>query len=115
MNIKKMIDRENLFITRQELISESSRLLDEFMILTMSFKFDEAKKIKSRIDEINQEVQEIGDLFNTFDVVIGVEEASSILNLSSGTIKNMCAAGKIPAKKIGKTWILDKNLLEPSG
>ncbi|MGH0635242.1 helix-turn-helix domain-containing protein [Bacillus pacificus] len=46
--------------------------------------------------------------------IIGVEDAAKILDLSPGTVKNMCAAGKIPAKKIGKTWILNKNLLEPS-
>lgn len=46
------------------------------------------------------------------DNVIGVEEAAEILKLSPGSIKNMCAAQKIPCKKIGKTWILDKKELE---
>lgn len=46
--------------------------------------------------------------------MIGVEEAANILGLSPGTVKNMCAAGKLPAKKIGKTWIIDKTLLKPS-
>lgn len=44
--------------------------------------------------------------------IVGVEEAATILGLSPGTIKNMCAAGKLTAKKIGKTWILDKTKLE---
>jgi len=44
--------------------------------------------------------------------VIGVAEASKITGLSEGTIKNYCAAGKFEAKKIGKTWILDKVKLE---
>lgn len=44
--------------------------------------------------------------------IIGVEEAAEILNLSAGTVKNKCAAGELPSKKIGKTWILDKKLLE---
>jgi hypothetical protein len=44
--------------------------------------------------------------------IIGVEEASAILGLSPGTIKNMCAAGKLASKKIGKTWVLDKTNLE---
>jgi excisionase family DNA binding protein len=43
--------------------------------------------------------------------VIGVEEAATILGLSPGTVKNKCAAGELPAKKIGKTWVLDKNRL----
>lgn len=42
------------------------------------------------------------------DKIIGVEEAAKILGLSPGTIKNKCAAGEIPAKKIGKTWILNE-------
>lgn len=43
--------------------------------------------------------------------MIGVEEAAEILNLSPGTVKNQCADGKITAKKIGKTWIIDKRTL----
>jgi len=45
------------------------------------------------------------------DNIIGVEEATTILGLSPGTIKNYCASGKIPAKKIGNTWIMDKTNL----
>ncbi|PFY57610.1 helix-turn-helix domain-containing protein [Bacillus pseudomycoides] len=45
------------------------------------------------------------------DHIIGVEEAAEILGLSPGTVKNKCAAGELLAKKIGKTWILDKNIL----
>jgi hypothetical protein len=40
---------------------------------------------------------------------MGVEEASERWGLAPGTIKNMCAAGKLVARKIGKTWILDKD------
>lgn len=43
--------------------------------------------------------------------IIGVDEASRMLNLSPGTVKNYCAEGKIIAKKIGKTWVIDKNTL----
>jgi excisionase family DNA binding protein len=45
------------------------------------------------------------------DNIIGVEEASKLLALSPGYIKNLCAAGKLPSKKIGKTWIIDKSKL----
>jgi excisionase family DNA binding protein len=44
--------------------------------------------------------------------IIGVEEASKLLKLSPGYIKNLCAANKLPAKKIGKTWVIDKTKLE---
>jgi DNA-binding XRE family transcriptional regulator len=46
--------------------------------------------------------------------IMGVDEASSIWNLSAGYIKNLCADGKIAAKKIGKTWVIDKNQMNPS-
>src|SRR5690625_562018 len=48
------------------------------------------------------------------DKVIGVKEASKITGLAEGTIKNYCASGDIKAKKIGKTWVIDKIKLEES-
>ncbi|MFE7378528.1 helix-turn-helix domain-containing protein [Bacillus cereus] len=49
---------------------------------------------------------------NTFlHNVIGVHEAASILNASPGHVKNLCAQGKIVAKKIGNTWVIDKSKL----
>lgn len=43
-----------------------------------------------------------------FENIIGVEEAAKITGLSPGYIKNLCAAGKIKAKKIGNVWVIDK-------
>ena len=43
---------------------------------------------------------------------IGVNDAAIILNVSSGHVKNLCAEGKIVAKKIGKTWVIDKSKLK---
>lgn len=48
------------------------------------------------------------------DSVIGVNEASEITGLSPGTIKNQCAEGRIEAKKIGQTWVIDKIKLKES-
>jgi excisionase family DNA binding protein len=47
------------------------------------------------------------------DRIIGVEEASELWNLSPGYIKNLCAEGKLEARKIGKTWILSKDQKNP--
>jgi excisionase family DNA binding protein len=44
---------------------------------------------------------------------MGVEEASQLWGLSPGYIKNLCAEGKIEAKKIGKTWVIDKTQRNP--
>lgn len=46
--------------------------------------------------------------------VIGVEEAAKLWGLSPGYIKNLCAAGKLKAKKVGKTWVIDKTQPSPS-
>ncbi|WP_144489091.1 helix-turn-helix domain-containing protein [Bacillus thuringiensis] len=43
--------------------------------------------------------------------VIGANETASILKVSPGHVKNLCAEGKIVAKKIGKTWVIDKSRL----
>lgn len=45
--------------------------------------------------------------------IIGVEEAAELWSLSPGYIKNLCANGKIHAKKIGKTWVIDANQTNP--
>lgn len=46
--------------------------------------------------------------------IIGVEEAAKLWGLSPGYIKNLCAEEKIKAKKIGKTWVIDKTQDNPS-
>lgn len=51
---------------------------------------------------------------NVLESIMGVEEASELWNLSPGYIKNICASGKVNAKKIGKTWVIDKNQPNPN-
>jgi hypothetical protein len=46
--------------------------------------------------------------------VIGVEEAAEKWGLSAGYIKTLCAEGKIIAKKIGKTWVIDQTQEKPN-
>jgi ribosomal protein L36 len=50
---------------------------------------------------------------STLDKIMGVEEASEIWVLSPGYIKNLCAEGKIISRKIGKTWIINKDQPNP--
>ncbi|OUB81194.1 helix-turn-helix domain-containing protein [Bacillus wiedmannii] len=45
--------------------------------------------------------------------VMGVEEAAEQWGLSPGYIKNLCAEGKVKAKKIGKTWVIQKTQERP--
>ncbi len=66
------------------------------------------KEKETHINVINKLIDCLlndSDLYN----VIGVNEAASILNVSPGHIKNLCAQGKIVAKKIGNTWVIDRS------
>lgn len=46
--------------------------------------------------------------------VEGVDDIAKKWGMSPGYIKNLCAKGKIQAKKIGKTWVIDKRQEKPS-
>jgi hypothetical protein len=46
--------------------------------------------------------------------IVGVEEAARYWGLSPGYVKNLCAEGKVIAKKIGKTWVIDITQERPS-
>jgi excisionase family DNA binding protein len=50
---------------------------------------------------------------NPLDYIMGVEEAAKLWGYKPGYIKNLCAQGKIEAKKIGKTWVISKNQPHP--
>ncbi|MBP1970993.1 excisionase family DNA binding protein [Virgibacillus natechei] len=86
-------------------------------------KMDHEKQSDSEFSRVCMDsISEFADDFsyyiekhNSLEDIIGVEEAARILGLSPGTIKNYCASGKIEAKKIGKTWVIDKNKLNKEG
>jgi hypothetical protein len=48
------------------------------------------------------------------NVCWGVNEAAKAWGLKPMYIKNMCAAGKVKAVKIGKTWIIDNRQPNPA-
>jgi hypothetical protein len=48
------------------------------------------------------------------DKIMGVDEASELWKLSPGCIKDLCEEGKIKCRKIGETWIIDKEQPNPS-
>lgn len=50
---------------------------------------------------------------SSIDQIMGVDEASERWGLAPGYIKNLCAKNAIQCKKIGKTWVLDKNQPNP--
>lgn len=52
---------------------------------------------------------------NPLDHIMGVQEAAELWGLSPGYIKNLCAEGKVKAKKIGRGWVLDKTQSNPKG
>jgi hypothetical protein len=51
---------------------------------------------------------------NVLENIIGVKEASELWGLDASYIKNLCAQGKVKAKKIGNTWVIDKRQENPS-
>lgn len=51
---------------------------------------------------------------NDLENIIGTTEAGEILKLSPDHVKLLCRQGKIKAKLIGKTWVIDKNHLPKS-
>lgn len=51
---------------------------------------------------------------STLDKIMGADEASKLWGLAPSYVKDLCAKGKIKAKKIGKTWIIDKDQPNPS-
>lgn len=48
------------------------------------------------------------------DDIMGTEEASRIWGLSQDHIKRLCRQGRIKARLIGKTWVIDRNQPNPS-
>ncbi|MEB4819646.1 DNA-binding protein [Bacillus thuringiensis] len=50
--------------------------------------------------------------YAVLDNVIGVNDAHLISSLSPGHIKNLCAAGAIESKKIGGTWVINRERFE---
>jgi excisionase family DNA binding protein len=45
------------------------------------------------------------------DNIIGTKEAAKILKISPDHVKKLCRDGKLPCKRIGLVYVLDKNLL----
>lgn len=50
--------------------------------------------------------------YAALDNVISVNDAHLISDLSPGHIKNLCAAGTIESKKIGGTWVINRERFE---
>lgn len=100
------IGADGVFQERINISTEDNDLYLDALNLALStvhvIKYD----VKNLLEGIND-----SDPLNS---VIGVDEASELWNLSAGYIKNLCAEGKIKAKKIGKTWIIDVNHPNPS-
>lgn len=53
-------------------------------------------------------------LISVLDNVMGVNEAAELWSLKPGYIKNLCASGKVHARKIDNRWIIDKNHPNPT-
>ncbi|HDR6957143.1 MULTISPECIES: hypothetical protein [Bacillus cereus group] len=47
--------------------------------------------------------------------IMGVKEAGEMWGLSADRVKGLCQSGEVIAKKVGNSWILDKNQPNPKG
>lgn len=52
---------------------------------------------------------------NVLDQIMGVQEAGELWGLSPDRVKGLCQKGEVIAKKIGNSWVLDKNQPNPKG
>lgn len=50
---------------------------------------------------------------DVLDQIMGVNEAAEMWGYSPDHIKKLCRDGVIKSKKIGKTWVIDKNQNNP--
>lgn len=90
---------------------EAKRLFREvFGFNFIKIQYVEEKEPKMcHMQEPESKFEEVEVLEN----VMGVDEASEVWELSPGHIKNLAAENKIKAKKIGKTWVIDKTQANP--
>lgn len=52
---------------------------------------------------------------NVLDQIMGVQEAGELWGLSPDRVKGLCQNGEVLAKKVGNSWVLDKNQPNPKG
>ena len=85
---------------------------------------DNSKAIRRELAAINRKLDGIVDIINqdvrTADRLISVREASQILNRSEYCLRIDIAKGRIPAKKVGRGYLLSYNQVQamvnnPSG
>jgi excisionase family DNA binding protein len=43
----------------------------------------------------------------TWPALATAEEAAECLGVKPQTVRDMCAAGELPASKVGKSWVID--------
>lgn len=85
---------------------------------------DSSKAIRRELAAINRKLDGIVDIINqdvrTADRLISVREASQILNRSEYCLRIDICKGRIPAKKVGRGYLLSYNQVQamvnnPSG
>jgi hypothetical protein len=86
---------------------------DELMMLALHL-WDSVRSNRLDYGVVGGELVPARKLFNALDHVMGDKTAAQRWGLSAGYIKNLCAAGKVKAVKVGKTWVLDKYQPKPN-
>lgn len=52
---------------------------------------------------------------NILDQIMGVQEAGELWGISHHHVKRLCRDGDVVAKRIGNSWVIDKNQPNPRG
>lgn len=87
-------------------------LLDIFQTILSDMDIEDFNNLKLDSGYLHAYYQQKSPL-NNLDNLIGVSEASELWGLTAAYIKNLCAEGKVDAKKIGNTWVIDKRQPNP--
>lgn len=64
-------------------------------------------------DNPSEKIRNMIENNNPLDNVMSCQEAAELWNLNPDYIRELCNKGKVKAKNIGKTWIIDKNQPSP--
>jgi len=100
---------ENIIDYIYKLDKNDIALLDLFQNILADMDYE-----KFNDDKLNNEyLHSFYEKKSLLDNLISADKAAEMWKLSPGTVKNMCADGKVDAVKVGNVWVIDKRQPNP--